>query len=155
MDDIIPWVVHVNSLAQNLALPRSQARRTHKYGTFLEVEVKQMFPRLHRGDWYTLDSVDTCPSHKIGVWEAVLLLVKWVASETRVQLSAKGLWFGIHENKHMDVMCKAYGGQFENLSWEHIASYICFELFANDIFTLGTRVMQPLLEVAIGGVLLS
>ena len=55
----------------------------------------------------------------------------------------------------MEVMRKAYGDRFENLSWDDIASYIRFELFANDVFVLGTRIMQQLLGVAIGGVLSS
>ena len=156
MDDIIPWVKHVNSLAQHWTLPRPQGHRTHRYVKFFEVDVKQMFPRLRRGNpSYTIDTVHPCPPAKIGVWEAILLMVKWVAAETHTRLSARGLWFGIHDNKHMDVMRKAYGDQYENLSWDHIAPYIRFELFANDVFTLGTRVMQQLLGVAIGGVLSS
>ena len=87
MDDIIPWVVHINSLAQHWTLWQPQGHRTHKLVKFFEVDVKQMFPRLRRGNpQYTLDTVDQCPPKEIGVWEAILLMVKWVhdfAGETQ------------------------------------------------------------------------
>ena len=156
MDGIIPWVVQVNKLAESWTLPRPQNHRTHRYVKFFEVDVKQMFPRLRRGNpSATLQTVKSCKTKDVGVWEAVLLIVNWVAEAKHIRMKANGMWFGIHEQKHLDVIRKAYGDQYTNIPWHQVEAYLRFELFANDYFVLGSRVMRQLLGVAIGGVLSS
>ena len=150
MHNVIPWATRINTLAQQWCLARPQGSRTHRYVKFFEVDVKQMFPRLRRRNPNVpLDTVMDCDLNTIGVWEAIVLVTRWVAKAHRVRWSGQGFWFGIHENKHMDIMRKAYGDQYQNLSWSDIFPYLRFELFAN-CFVLGSRVFRQLLGVAIG-----
>ena len=115
-----------------------------------------MFPRLRRGNpSATLQTVKSCKTKDVGVWEAVLLIVNWVAEAKHIRMKANGMWFGIHEQKHLDVIRKAYGDQYTNIPWHQVEAYLRFELFANDCFVLGSRVMRQLQGVAIGGVLSS
>ena len=151
MDGIIPRVVQVNKLAESWKLPRPQNHQTHRYVKFFEVDVKQMFPRLRRGNpSATLHTVKSCKTKDVVVWEAVLLIVNWVAEAKHIRMKASGMWFGIHEQKHLDVIRKAYGDQYTNIPWHQVEAYLRFGLFANDCFVLGSRVMRQLLGVAIG-----
>ena len=52
-----------------------------------------------------------------------------------------------------DVLRKAYGNLYMNLSWAQVSQYLHYDLFDNDMFLLGSRVLRQKRGVAIGGVL--
>ena len=51
-----------------------------------------------------------------------------------------------------DVLRKVYEDEYKNLSWKNITDFTKFDIFANDVFVVGSRVIHQKGGVAIGGV---
>ena len=156
ISDIVSWARHTDAALRQRAQLRGRPRRDRGVRLW-ELDVKEMFPRLKHGDPEFEPLMGPAPNREVpkepGVWEAIQLLCHEVREAGRIRACTAGPWFGLGPDRVHDVMRKAYGDMFTNLSWAHVSEYLHFDLFQNDLFLLGTRVFRQRRGVAIGGVL--
>ena len=120
-----------------------------------ELDVREMFPRLPRGNVHNVferpPSADTPWCAEWGVWEAFQLqgLRAWEAQGRRFTAGAP--WIALNKySRKWDRLGKGYDN-FSNLSWTDVRNYMMFDIFFNDIFVLGGQVLRQKRGVAIGG----
>jgi hypothetical protein len=154
MVEVKDWVDGVNAhLAERektTPLGKGGEKKLHIW----ELDVKEMFPRLKRGNPKVKTYEQIKDGTEGGVWEAVLKMVAVVQQEKGVRKGKGGPWFAIHKtNNKLDEMRRAYHEDFENFSWEEIRPFIHWEIFNHDIFTVGSRIMRQTRGMPIGGVM--
>ena len=156
ISDIVTWARHTDAALRQRAQLRGRPRRGRDVRLW-ELDVKEMFPRLKRGDPEFEPLMGPATGREVpkepGVWDAIQLLCQEVREAGRIHTCTAGPWFGLGPDRVHDVMRKAYGDMLTNLSWAHVSEYLHFDLFENDLFLLGTRVFRQRRGVAIGGVL--
>ena len=157
ISDIVSWS-HRTHVALSQRSPCTRRGRKPRDVRLWELDVKEMFPRLHRGDpdFEPLVGLVQQPATAVsrpGVWESIQLLCAKVRDAARIRSCTAGPWFGLGPDRKDDVLRKAYGDLYMNLSWAQVSKYLHYDLFDNDMFLLGSRVLRQKRGVAIGGVL--
>ena len=81
------------------------------------------------------------PPRSLGVWESVNLIARLVREAKGLRACNGAPWFGIGDERQLDVMRKAYGERAVNIPWQEVQRYAQFDVFHNDCLVLGTRVL--------------
>ena len=158
--DIVQWAHDVNACTSCIALKKPQGDRTHKKASFFEFDVKEMFPRLRRGDpeadsktLYKRLTDGKLPPRSLGVWESVNLIARLLREAKGLRACNGPPWFGIGDKRQLDVIRKAYGERAVNIPWQEVQLYVQFDVFHNDCLVLVTRMLRQKRGVPIGGML--
>ena len=119
LPDIVTWARHTDTALQQRVALRGRRQRERDVRLW-ELDVKEMFTRLRRGEASfeliqgPLETHDqpACP----GVWEAIQLLCAEVGETARTRACTAETWFGLGQDRGYDIMRGAYGEMFTNLS---------------------------------------
>ena len=101
-----------------------------------ELDVVEMFPRLDRQK----------------VLDALKAIHTLVGEARKVRGKNRQCCFALHQHDgKLDTMGKGSARHFTNVTFAEVLAYVEYELFSNDIFVAGTRVLRQRRGVAIGG----
>ena len=101
-----------------------------------ELDVVEMFPRLDRQQ----------------VLEALKAIHKLVSEARKLRGKNPQCSFALHHyDRRRDRMGQGSARHFTNLKFDDILAYVEYELYSNDVFVAGTRVLRQRRGVAIGG----
>ena len=147
--DIVQCTHEVNACTSRIKLKKPQGECTHRKASFFESDVKEMFPRLRRGNpeansqklHQALTDGNLAP-RSLGVWESVNMISQLVKEAKGLRACNGAPWFGIGEERQLDVIRKAYGERAVNIPWQEVQRYVQFDIFYNDCLVLGTRVLR-------------
>ena len=105
-----------------------------------------MFPRLDREE--VVQGAEA-------VYEAVLQALRKVGPRGRgKRIGSKGPIFAVHnKNKKMDKIGIGYSEDYTNITWDDIQTYIRYDVFDNDFFVVGNRLLRQKKGIAIGGII--
>ena len=58
-----------------------------------------------------------------------------------------------NKNKKMDKIGIGYSEDYTNITWDDIQTYIRYDVFDNDFFVVGNRLLRQKKGIAIGGII--
>ena len=156
ISDIVSWARHTDAALGQRAQLRGRPRRNRDVRLW-DLDVKEMFLHFKCAHPEFEPLMGPATNRDVlrepGVWEAIQLLSHEVREAGRICACTAGPSFGLGPGRVHDVMGKAHGDMFTNVSRAHVSEYLHFYLFQNGLFLLGTRVFRQRRGVAIGGVL--
>ena len=103
-----------------------------------ELDVVEMFPRMDRDK----------------VWEALELVHSLVAKHRKVRGAGGVVKFAVHKwdrKLDSDRLGGGPGDQYWQLDFEDVRKFVRYELYKNDVFTVGGKILRQRLGIAIGG----
>ena len=136
---------HALSLTNLTSSPRPPWVSEQKIRLF-ELDVKEMFPRLDRKG--VIEGVKQ-------VYDAVIVASREGGPRGRgKRIRKKGPTFAVHnKNRKLDKIGIGYSGDYTNVSWEDIATYMNYDLFDSDFFVVGNHLFRQKKGIAIGRII--